>query len=79
MIWPLLRKSPELREKYPHIKTPRDIGEVIKKNLPTYVSDMMDEEPSVEDVGFVTLSLSREWLAKVFSFLFLFQHFYNIH
>lgn len=63
-IWPLLRKSPELREKYPHIKTSRDIGEVIKKNLPAYVSDMMDEEPSVEDVGFVTLSLSREWLAK---------------
>ncbi|PWA59642.1 arginine--tRNA ligase, chloroplastic/mitochondrial [Artemisia annua] len=63
-IWPILRKSPELREMYPHIKTPRDIGEVIKKNLPTYVSDMMDEEPSVEDVGFVTLSLSREWLTK---------------
>ncbi|PWA52741.1 hypothetical protein CTI12_AA450880 [Artemisia annua] len=64
-IWPKLRKSPELRETYPNIKTPRDIGEVIKENLPAYVSDMMDEEPSVEDVGFVTLSLSREWLAKV--------------
>ncbi|GJU62390.1 hypothetical protein Tco_1244225 [Tanacetum coccineum] len=76
-IWPKLQKRPELKKMYPHIKKPRDIGELIKKNLPAYAADMIDEEPSVEDVGFVTLSLSREWLAKVFSFLF--QLFYNIH
>ncbi|PWA86902.1 arginyl-tRNA synthetase, class Ic [Artemisia annua] len=78
-IWPKLRKSPELRETYPNIKTPRDIGEVIKKNLPTYVRDMMDEEPSVEDVGFVTLSLSREWLAKGNTFIYLLHCLAEIH
>nr|GEY18059.1 putative reverse transcriptase, RNA-dependent DNA polymerase [Tanacetum cinerariifolium] len=63
-IWPKLRKSPELRETYPHIQKPRDIGEAIKKNLPAYASDMLDEDTSIEDVGFVAFALSRKWMAE---------------
>ncbi|GKC64476.1 arginine--tRNA ligase, chloroplastic/mitochondrial, partial [Tanacetum coccineum] len=63
-IWPKLRKSPELRKTYPHIQKPRDIGEAIKKNLPAYASHMLDEDTSVEDVGFVAFALSRKWMAE---------------
>ncbi|GJY03311.1 arginine--tRNA ligase, chloroplastic/mitochondrial [Tanacetum coccineum] len=63
-IWPKLRKIPELRETYPHIQKPRDIGEAIKKNLPPYASHMLDEDTSIEDVGFVAFALSRKWMAE---------------
>ncbi|KAL6558655.1 hypothetical protein OROMI_019005 [Orobanche minor] len=63
-IWPILRKSPQLRDTYPHIQKPRDIGEAIKNNLPHYANDMIDEGTSIEDVGFVAISLSREWMAE---------------
>nr|GEU65747.1 arginine--tRNA ligase, chloroplastic/mitochondrial [Tanacetum cinerariifolium] len=62
-IWPKFRKSPELKEMYPHIQGPRDIGEAIKKNLLKSVSDII-KGPSVLDVGFVTFSLSQEWMAQ---------------
>nr|GEY02479.1 arginine--tRNA ligase, chloroplastic/mitochondrial-like isoform X2 [Tanacetum cinerariifolium] len=62
-ISPKFRKSPELKEMYPHIQGPRDIGEAIKKNLLKSASDII-KGPSVLDVGFVTFSLSREWMAQ---------------
>ncbi|GJZ69793.1 arginine--tRNA ligase, chloroplastic/mitochondrial [Tanacetum coccineum] len=61
-IWPKFRKSPELKEMYPHIQGPRDIGEAIKKNLLKSASDII-KGPSVLDVGFVTFSVSWEWMA----------------
>ncbi|GJR30290.1 retrovirus-related pol polyprotein from transposon TNT 1-94 [Tanacetum coccineum] len=55
-IWPKLRKSLELQQLYPNIKKPTDVGEAIKKNLPK--SAIIDGEASIEDVGFVAISLS---------------------
>ena len=42
----------------------------IKKNLPKSDLIMIEEGISIHDVGFITFSLSREWMAKVFFFLF---------
>ncbi|GKC18185.1 arginine--tRNA ligase, chloroplastic/mitochondrial [Tanacetum coccineum] len=61
-IWPKLRKSLELQKLYPNIKKPTDVGEAIKKNLPK--SAIINEESSIEDVGFVAISLSQKWLAE---------------
>ncbi|GJU81352.1 arginine--tRNA ligase, chloroplastic/mitochondrial [Tanacetum coccineum] len=61
-IWPKLRKDPELQKRYLDIKKPTDVAMKIKENLPE--SAMIDGEASIQDVGFVAISLSRKWLAE---------------
>ncbi|GJX23472.1 putative reverse transcriptase domain-containing protein [Tanacetum coccineum] len=61
-IWPKLRKDPELQKRYLDIKKPTDVAMKIKKNLQE--SAMIDGEASIQDVGFVAISLSRKWLAE---------------
>nr|GEU67600.1 aminoacyl-tRNA synthetase, class 1a, anticodon-binding [Tanacetum cinerariifolium] len=63
-IWPKLTKSLELRDDHPHIKRPRDVGIAIQRDLRDTALDMIEGQPSVFDVGFVTFSLSLKWMAE---------------
>ncbi|PWA93444.1 thiolase-like protein [Artemisia annua] len=69
-IWPTLRKERKMHRgprdvgNRGKLKGPRDVGEEIKKNLPKPDLIMIEEGISIHDVGFITFSLSREWMAK---------------
>ncbi|GJX17206.1 arginine--tRNA ligase, chloroplastic/mitochondrial [Tanacetum coccineum] len=66
-IWPKLREERKKR------RGPRDVGnrenikeprDEIKNNLPKSDVIMIEEGTSIHDFGFITFSLSREWMAK---------------
>ncbi|GJT48736.1 arginine--tRNA ligase, chloroplastic/mitochondrial [Tanacetum coccineum] len=69
-IWPKLREERKKRRgprdvgNREYIKEPRDVGEEIKNNLPKFDVIMIEEGTSIHDFGFITFSLSREWMAK---------------
>ncbi|GJV45842.1 arginine--tRNA ligase, chloroplastic/mitochondrial [Tanacetum coccineum] len=50
---------------HPRIRRPRDVGKAIKKNLPDSAIDMIEGQPFVFDIGFVTFSLSPKWMGEM--------------
>ncbi|PWA68501.1 arginine--tRNA ligase, chloroplastic/mitochondrial [Artemisia annua] len=64
-VWPRLRKEGKM-----HLR-PRTIGWQIKKNLQVQQSEMIEGEPWVHDIGFVTINLSGKWMAKGNTYLYL--------
>lgn len=58
LVWPRLRKEGNM-----HLG-PRSVGWQIKKNLQLQQSEMIEGEPWVHDIGFVTINISGKWMAK---------------
>ncbi|GJX27036.1 arginine--tRNA ligase, chloroplastic/mitochondrial [Tanacetum coccineum] len=65
-IWPKIKKieSNNINKRYPHIKGPIGVGKTIKRGLMKLKSPMIEGEPNVHDVGFVTIKLSGNWMAE---------------
>ncbi|GJU57034.1 arginine--tRNA ligase, chloroplastic/mitochondrial, partial [Tanacetum coccineum] len=69
-IWPKLREERKKRRgrrdvrNRENLKGPRDVGEEIKRNLRDSDLIMIEEGTSIHGVGYITFSLSREWMAK---------------
>ncbi|GJW68248.1 hypothetical protein Tco_0122672 [Tanacetum coccineum] len=59
-IWPKIKKS----NSYQNIKGPKDVGKSSKHRLVELKSDMIEGEPWVYGVGFVTIKLSGKWMAE---------------
>ncbi|GJS68968.1 arginine--tRNA ligase, chloroplastic/mitochondrial [Tanacetum coccineum] len=60
-IWPKLRNSRALSLSQLD-RGPRDVGEKIKEKF--LADDMIEERPSINKLGFVTIKLSGKWIAK---------------